>query len=90
MANVMHFALDLPTSTTERTEGYVREVLDPQIEELQNQLELLQGLRRAICGTFRINRREGASELGQVLDAATRSTFEGDDDRRVPRMAASS
>lgn len=85
MANPTRFGLDLPAATSQGSETYIRDMLDPQIEELQDQLSLLQGLRRAVCGTFQIDRREDASVIGKALDAANRAVLEGEEDRRVPR-----
>lgn len=74
---VTRFGLALPATTEAQTNDYVRQVLDPQIMELQDQLQLLQGLRRAIAGTFGIDRRDDAGTFGQIADAATRAELEG-------------
>ncbi|AMS41211.1 hypothetical protein [Aminobacter aminovorans] len=93
MSQTSRFGLELPQATETGTVEYVRTVLDPQIDELQNQLELLQGLRRAIAGTFGIDRRgDEAGRFGQLADAAKRAEYEGGDQgnsvgegRLVPR-----
>lgn len=73
------FGLALPATTETMTNEYVRQVLDPQIVELQQQLQLLQGVRRAIAGTFGIDRREDAGTFAQMADSAARAELEGDE-----------
>lgn len=73
------FGLALPATTEAMTTEYVRQVLDPQIVELHQQLQLLQGVRRAIAGTFGIDRRDDAGTFGQMADSAARAEFEGDE-----------
>lgn len=80
------FGFSLPISTQEGAEAFIRDVLDKQIEELQGQLEILQAHRRALASTFGIDRRDSASKLGQVLDAADRADKEGDGDRPNGRL----
>ena len=76
---VSRFGVSLPPQTEAQTDKYVAEVLDPQIEELQRQLSLLQALRRAIAETFGIDRREDAGTFGKMAARAKRAEFEGDD-----------
>lgn len=76
---VTRFGLALPTQTEMQTNEFVRQVLDPQIEELQEQLSLLQGVRRAIASTFGIDRREDAGTFAKMADSARRAELEGDD-----------
>lgn len=71
------FAVALPPSTEKAATEFVRTVLDPQIDELSSQLELLQAHRRSLASTFGIDRREGATQIGKLLDAASRAEYEG-------------
>ena len=52
--------------------------LDHQIDELTNNLQLLQGLRRATATTFGIDRREGGGKIQQMHDSSRRAEYEGD------------
>ncbi|MBE1208159.1 hypothetical protein [Aminobacter carboxidus] len=82
MSQTSRFGLGLPEATETGSIEYVRAVLDPQIDELQNQLDLLQGVRRAIAGTFGIDRRgDEAGKFGQLADAAKRAEYEGGGER---------
>lgn len=87
---VRHFGFALPEITAGKTQEYVETVLDPQIEEVSQQLQLLQGVRRAIAGTFKIDRRDGVGIFGEAADRAKRAELEGDETtdaegRMVPR-----
>ena len=73
------FGFSLPAQTEAETDKYVAGVLDPQIEELQRQLSILQGLRRAIAETFGIDRREDAGTFARMADRARRAELEGDE-----------
>lgn len=75
----IRFGISLPPQTEAETDKYVTSVLDPQIEELQRQLSILQGLRRAIAETFGIDRREDAGTFGKMADRARRAELEGDE-----------
>ncbi|CAM5656109.1 hypothetical protein MAUB1S_11409 [Mycolicibacterium aubagnense] len=73
------FGLGLPPTTEALSIEYVKNVLDPQIDELTAQLTLLQGMRRAIASVFGIDRRgDEAGVFGQAADAAKRAEYEGE------------
>lgn len=87
--HVKHFAITRTDATVTASHEYVAE-LDKTIDELRGQLELLQGLRRAVAGTFSIDRAEGATGFGLITENLKRAEYEGDDaegpdGRLVPR-----
>ena len=86
------FGLDLPSATEAQSVEYVKNVLDPQIDELTAQLSLLQGARRAIASIFGIDRRgDEAGVFGLAADSSRRGEYEGEgqpldgNGRLVPR-----
>ncbi|RWM29453.1 hypothetical protein [Mesorhizobium sp.] len=90
------FSITRTEATREASAAYLAE-LDKSIDELGAQLALLQGVRRAVAGTFGFDRRtkEEAGEFGAAADAARRAEYEGEggstdgEGRLVPRRAAS-
>jgi len=79
MDHVQRFGLVLPPKTEAASIEFVRNVLDPQIDELQNQLALLQSARRAIASIFGIDRRgDDAGVFGQAADSTNRQHYEGE------------
>lgn len=75
--NAMKFVLDLPDVTVELSRAYVRDVLDPQIDELQAQLALLQHARSELARLFEIDRREHPTWVQSLIERAARAHFEG-------------
>ncbi|QPC87085.1 hypothetical protein GA830_10295 [Mesorhizobium sp. NBSH29] len=75
------FGLSLPETTTEAAHTFDR-ALTAQIDELNNQLQLMQALRRANAAAFGIDRREGVGKFGEMADAAKRAEYEGDSGER--------
>ncbi|MES0168195.1 hypothetical protein NKJ87_19770 [Mesorhizobium sp. M0027] len=79
MDHIQRFGLALPPKTEAASIEFIEAVLDPQIDELQNQLALLQGVRRAIASIFGIDRRgDDVGKFGQGADAANRQHYEGE------------
>lgn len=72
------FSIKLTEHTKTAAEEFLRK-LDPQIDELQQQLALLQGVRRAVAGTFGFDRRDGVGKIAQAADRARRAEYEGDE-----------
>lgn len=72
------FSIKLTEQTKMAAEAFIKQ-LDPQIDELQEQLRLLQGVRRAVAGTFGFDRRDGVGKIAQAADRAKRAEYEGDD-----------
>lgn len=85
------FEITRVEATRTASSEYLAE-LDKSIDELGAQLALLQGVRRAVAGTFGFDRRgEEAGAFGQAADAAKRAEYEGENNltdkvgRLVPR-----
>jgi hypothetical protein len=57
-SRVARFQFKLPEATQKGAEAFLRDTLDPQIVELQDQLASLQVIRRAVAASFGIDRRD--------------------------------
>ncbi|MES0218036.1 hypothetical protein NKL07_22065 [Mesorhizobium sp. C280B] len=89
------FGITRVDATRTASSEYLAE-LDKSIDELSGQLALLQGVRRAVAGTFGFDRRgDEAGTFGKAADAAKRAEYEGEggqndeSGRLVPRKVAS-
>lgn len=74
------FDIQRVEATRTASHEYVNE-LDKTIDELAAQLDLLQGVRRAVAASFGIDRRDGVGTFAQMADAAKRAEYEGDETR---------
>lgn len=80
------FGLKLPHATEDSAKAFIADVLDPQIEELGEQLQHLQNLRRVMASTFGVDRRDGAGRMGEARDRARRAEMEGGDTNAEGRL----
>lgn len=69
------FELELPSRTTAAGADFAK-ALDAQIMELELRLDQLKTLRGNVARTFGID-RNAKTPMGQMLEGANRSTFEG-------------
>lgn len=101
MDHTPRFSLQLPPKTEAASIEFIKTVLDPQIDELQAQLALLQGARRAVASIFGVDRRgDDAGKFGKAADSTNRQHYEGEGDdaadgrmrpaaRQIPRAVSS-
>lgn len=75
----MHARLELPLlpQTVDATRAFIQ-TLDAQIDEAQAFLSLIQGLRRAAAASIGIDREPKGSKIGEILQSANRTHFEGE------------